>query len=84
MTGHLRTLPVPLERSRPTPARAPGPLTRPAAPFVAQLLGQGGVGRGLKGGPELPAEARAAYLRAEHAGEGDRRLPPGVFRNTGV
>lgn len=41
--------------------------------FAAQLLGQPGEKRGLRGGPETLEKARAAYLEAEWSGPLDRR-----------
>ena len=52
----------------PSPAAAL-PARRPAA-FAAQLLGQGGQKRGLRGGPETLDKARNAYLEAEWSGAG--------------
>lgn len=46
----------------------------------AQLLGQDGVRRGLKGGAPVLDAARAAYLDAEYSGEADRRPPVGVLQ----
>jgi len=48
--------------------------------FVAQVLGQGGQKRGLRGGKPVLDAARAAYLDAEWRGPGDRRLPAGALR----
>jgi hypothetical protein len=67
---------------------APGAQSRPAArpvsagtasaSFAAQLLGQPGVKRGLKGGPEVIDGARSAYLETKFLGN-ERRLPKGVI-----
>ncbi|OYX32390.1 MAG: hypothetical protein B7Y99_08775 [Caulobacterales bacterium 32-69-10] len=46
----------------------------------AQLLGQEGARRGLKGGPPVLDAARAAYLDAEFSGEADRRPPVGILK----
>ncbi len=46
--------------------------------FAAQLLGQPGAKRGLKGGPEVIEGARSAYLETKFLGA-DRRLPKGVI-----
>jgi hypothetical protein len=51
----------------------------PAAPFEAQLLGQPGQKRGLRGGQPVLDHARAAYLGAEYSGQSDRRPPSGVL-----
>ncbi|CAN5177522.1 hypothetical protein BH09PSE2_BH09PSE2_26570 [soil metagenome] len=60
------------ERSRDTGARA--------GVFGAQLLGQPGQRRGLKGGAPVIASARDAYLSAEYAGAADRRPAPGLVK----
>jgi hypothetical protein len=48
--------------------------------FEAQVLGQGGQKRGLRGGQPVLDAARAAYLDAEWRGGDDRRLPAGTLR----
>ena len=50
------------------------------AAFTAQAMGQGGARRGLRGGPPVLANARAAYLGAEWSGSDDRRPAPGLLR----
>jgi len=45
----------------------------PATVFAAQLLGQPGQKRGLRGGPETLERAREAYLGAQWRGRRDRR-----------
>ena len=73
-------LPVP---AGPVRAEArPGPNAEPSAPFVAQLFGQPGQKRGLKGGPVVLEAARSAYLGAEWSGPGDRRKPAGKIAKT--
>ncbi len=54
------------------------------AAFAAQLLGQPGIKRGLRGGPEVLGQARAAYLEAEYSGPGERRIPAGRISRTDV
>ena len=49
----------------------PDPL--PDAAFEAQLLGQPGVKRGLRGGQPVLDHARSAYLEAEYSGPAERR-----------
>ena len=66
------TLPVPVISAK--SAEPP-----PASPFEAQILGQPGVKRGLRGGPEVLNHARSAYLEAEYSGPDDRRPPRGVI-----
>jgi hypothetical protein len=72
-------LPIPVEA-------ADGPDLRDRmsgfAAFAAQLLGQPGQKRGLRGGPEVLDKARAAYLEAEYSGPDDRRLPTGRITKT--
>lgn len=57
----------------------------PAAPddpaFTAQLLAQGQIRRGLKGGPPVLDAARTAYLETEYAVR-DRRPPKGKVART--
>ena len=78
------------DRSKSSPANLPVPVGSPAeaetprasrragfASFAAQLLGQPGRKRGLKGGPPVLEEARAAYLEAEYSGPADRRARTG-------
>jgi hypothetical protein len=55
-----------------------------SAPFAAQLLGQPGVKRGLKGGQEVLDNARATYLSAEFSGPNDRRPPKGRLTKTEI
>ncbi len=57
-----------------------GPAPSRDQAFEAQLLGQGGHRRGLRGGQPVLDAARAAYLDAEWRGEDDRRLPAGTLR----
>jgi hypothetical protein len=54
------------------------------ASFAAQVLGQGGQKRGLKGGPETLDKARATYLGTEWSGRADRRPRPGRITKTEV
>lgn len=50
----------------------------PAAAFAAQLLGQPGQKRGLRGGKPLLDAAKTAYVRTEYSGPADRRPPAGA------
>ena len=59
-------------------------LSRPANPYAAQLLGQDGQTRGLRGGTPVLEAARSAYLGAEYCGEHDRRPPSGLIMRTAV
>ncbi|MDP2115842.1 MAG: hypothetical protein Q8J71_00390 [Brevundimonas sp.] len=75
------------------PAEAAEPPARPAptppvdsgvAVFAAQMIGQTGQRRGLKGGPPVLDAARSAYLGTEHSGAGERRPQPGKAKDTDV
>lgn len=52
--------------------------------FVAQVLGQPGQKRGLRGGPETLERARSAYLETEWSGPADRRPARGKITKTEV
>lgn len=69
-----------------TPARpAPTPPAEasPAA-FAAQVMGQSGQRRGLKGGPPVLDAARSTYLGTAYAGAAERRPKPGKATDTDV
>ncbi len=70
-------LPVPVSG----PASGPKPEAAaprgPDAAFTAQMLGQSGQKRGLKGGPPVLEAAKSAYLDAEWSGAQDRRSRTG-------
>ncbi len=68
------------------PAR-PAPLPTSdgsAAAFAAQVMGQSGQRRGLRGGPPVLDAARSTYLGAEHSGTAERRPRPGRAKDTDV
>jgi hypothetical protein len=70
-----RLLPVPLE---PSPSPPPPRMeTKGEAVFAAQLLGQDGQKRGLRGGQEILDAAKNSYVRTEWSGAADRRAPRG-------
>ena len=75
-----QTLPAVTTQPRPETSGALGA----AAALAAQLLGQGGQKRGLKGGPPVIKGARAAYLEAEWSGPNDRRKPAGKITRTEI
>ena len=52
--------------------------------FAAQVLGQGGQKRGLRGGPETLDRARSTYLDTEWSGPADRRPHPGRITKTEI
>ena len=66
-------------RPAPTPPADPG-----AAAFSAQLMGQTGQRRGLKGGPPVLDAARSSYLGAEYSGAAERRPKPGKAEDTDI
>lgn len=67
-----------------SPAKpAVSPLSPPAL-FAAQVIGQTGQKRGLKGGPPVLDAARSTYLGAEYSGERDRRPRVGKATRTEV
>ena len=69
-------------------AAAPAkPAVSPSAPpalFAAQVIGQTGQKRGLKGGPPVLDAARSTYLGAEYSGKRDRRPRVGRARQTEI
>ncbi len=77
-------LPVPIDQSR-AAAPDPEPVTDTgAATFAAQLYGQVGQKRGLKGGQPVLDSARSAYLEAEFSGQRERRIRLGRFTKTKI
>ena len=76
-----RSVPVVIEGS---PAVNHEPAAKGASVFAAQLLGQGGQKRGLRGGPETLAAAKSAYDRTEWSGGADRRAHKGGVTKTDV
>jgi hypothetical protein len=85
---HGRRLPVPIIPDAPADeaAQEPSPKSRRAAlaAFAAQLIGQGGQKRGLRGGAETLGQARTTYLETEWSGPSDRRLQTGQITKTEV
>lgn len=74
----IKTLPVPVGAARTVEKSSP------AGPVDAQILGQDGQKRGLRGGAPVLDKARSAYLGAEWSGSADRRPEPGVVARTKV
>lgn len=87
----------PAERAALTEADAAGGSARPAptapprasadaspAAFAAQMIGQTGQKRGLRGGPPVLDAARHTYLEAEYSGPAERRPKPGKATDTDV
>ena len=60
------------------------PRARKATVIEAQVAGQTGARRGLKGGQPVLDAARSAYLSAEWRGADDRRLATGTFRQVAI
>jgi hypothetical protein len=76
---------VPVEPAEPPARPAPTPpADAGAAVFAAQMIGQTGQRRGLKGGPPVLDAARSAYLGAEHSGAAERRPQPGKAKDTDI
>lgn len=66
-------------RPAPTPAAEAS-----AAAFAAQVIGQTGQRRGLKGGPPVLDAARSSYLGTAYSGASERRPKPGKASDTDV
>jgi hypothetical protein len=83
--NHGSNLPVPVGQSyegqREQPRSAVG---AKGGVFDAQLIGQDGAKRGLKGGASVLDAARTAYLDAEFSGEADRRPPTGLLMHSKI
>jgi hypothetical protein len=78
-----RSLPVPIEpQARAAPPPEPPP--RSHAVFAAQLLGQDGQKRGLRGGAPVLNAAKDLYSRTEWSGPADRRRAKGKTTRTEV
>jgi hypothetical protein len=69
----------PPARPAPTPASDAG-----ATAFAAQMIGQEGQRRGLKGGPPVLDAARSTYLETRYSGADERRPRPGKAEDTDV
>ena len=81
----LVTTDFPSEPAEPPARPAPTPPSDGgAAVFAAQMIGQTGQRRGLKGGPPVLDAARSAYLGTEHSGSAERRPQPGKAKDTDV
>lgn len=52
--------------------------------FAAQMYGQTGQKRGLRGGQPVFDAARAAYLETEYSGPDDRRPSKGLLKKTEI
>ena len=67
-----------------SPAKPASVSPPPPAAFAAQILGQPGKKRGLRGGPEVLDTARSTYLSREYSGPNDRRPPTGQRKKTEI
>ncbi|WP_374516677.1 hypothetical protein [Brevundimonas sp.] len=77
--------PLPEEAAGEAARAAPAPPADPgAAVLAAQLMGQSGQRRGLRGGPPVLDAARAAYLETRYSGAADRRPRPGRTEDTDI
>ena len=75
-------LPVPVAAATP---EQPDPRAKDGfVAFVAQVLGQPGQKKGLRGGPETLEKARSAYLETEWSGPSDRRPARGKITKTEI
>lgn len=75
----------PADAAEPPARPAPSPpADTGAAVFAAQMMGQTGQRRGLKGGPPVLDAARSAYLGTEHSGAAERRPQPGRAKDTDI
>ena len=68
--------------ARPASPAAPKPSADPA--FSAQLMGQDGQKRGLKGGAPVLDAARSTYLGREYSGSNERRPTAGKTTKTEI
>lgn len=68
----------------PAPSQKPSQPAAAEAAFAAQMIGQTGQKRGLRGGPPVLDAARSSYLGAEYTGEKDRRPPVGKAKTTEI
>ncbi len=75
--------PAPADEPAPAPAPKPPNPVQPSV-FAAQMIGQTGARKGLKGGPPVLDAARGSYLGTEYSGAGDRRPKPGKTTRTDI
>ena len=66
------------------PPPHPAPIDPGSAIFAAQMLGQGGDKRGIRGGPPVMDKARSTYLGAEYSGSNERRPTKGEVKDEDV
>jgi hypothetical protein len=80
-TAEDRSVPVVIGAA---PSPEPEKVIDPASVFSAQLMGQDGQKRGLRGGAPVLDAARGAYNRVEYSGTADRRAPKGAAAKTQI
>lgn len=73
---------IPGETAHASEPTAPPPAG--GAVFAAQVMGQEGQKRGLRGGPPVLQQARSAYLETEWSGRLDRRPKRGQVTKTEI
>ena len=68
------------------PEHAPEAAAPPPSPaaFAAQVIGQDGGRKGLRGGPPVLDAARSTYLGTEYSGPAERRPKPGKATKTEI
>jgi len=66
------------------PSPRPEPRREGPAMFAAQVIGQEGQKRGLRGGSPVLNQARSTYLGNEFSGPRDRRPPSGALTKTEI
>jgi hypothetical protein len=79
-----RALPVPLETEAEAAPPPQGARRAAGAEFAAQILGQDGQKRGLRGGPAVLDAAKSTYTRVEWSGAADRRAKAGRSAKTEI
>ena len=79
-----QNLPAVIAAPAPAPSKPTAKAPAEAAVFAAQLMGQDGQKRGLRGGPEVIDKARSSYLGTEWSGPADRRPAAGRIAKTEV
>lgn len=83
-TSEDRNLPVPVDAAPETPPPPKRNAQDGAAVFAAQLMGQDGQKRGLRGGPPVLDAAKSSYNRTEWSGPSDRRAQRGRITKTEI
>jgi hypothetical protein len=73
-----------VEEDAPPPRQEPPPRREGFAAFAAQVMGQPGQKRGLRGGQEVLDAARSTYLGTEYSGAADRRPKAGLLKKTNI